>query len=363
MNNFIYKNNSKIGILLASTSLSVYYIKSKFCANKPVEYTDNSYSKKNDVLNNNNNNMLNPSITTIKNLCKKISYAILSERTSTLKCNSDPNSRYGSNDVLNIENELNNNVEDNNLPDVPFDMMNDEDIAELMQNPDLDPESYQEIMTGSMGITPPPFKGFSQAFKLHNDDEYFNGLKLSAVYSPIQTLKLEGETVFDIKTRSKNMKMSLLNIISSKVNPNKNIVVVGRTDSSSANMLQMHLSLSEKDRISLVSQYKSNDTNQFGYELEYTKVFDRMQSCIKYSTMGTSLGLVTNVWKNLHVGVESVVNPKTGELVYSYGINHKPFRKLGYSIVYLSYMPMFSFDLMFMVIYLILLNIFYILAK
>ena len=35
--------------------------------------------------------------------------------------------------------------------------------------------------------------------------------------------------------------------------------------------------------------------------------------------------------------------------MYSYGLNYKPHKKLGFAIMYLTYVPMLSFDVLFMV--------------
>jgi len=274
-----------------------------------------------------------------------------------LRCESDVDARYAKEELKNMEKDINSKFEKENeeskeMPDLPFEMMDDEQMSklqELMENPDLDPEAYQEIMSNQINNTPPPFKTFNQAFKCHSDDDTWNGLKLNAEYNPIMNFRFEFEGTLDPITNTKGAKYSFVSMNPSKTDPNKALVIVGRSDPVHMHSLQGHINFSQKDRLSLVAGYQKNDQNQAMYETEYNKTLDRANFSAKIGNMGSSLSCAVNAWKNTHVGVETNLNPKSGEIMYSYGLNCKPYKKFGFSVMYLSYVPMFSLDFLFLV--------------
>lgn len=275
-----------------------------------------------------------------------------SEGSNKLKCDSEVENRYGKEEVGKLENEFSQNTskEKEDLPDLPFEMMDEEAMAEisaLMENPDLDPEAYQQIMNS--GCQPPPFKNFNQSFKTHVSDDVWNGLKFQGTYSPLQSFNFDVETTID--QSAKTTKYSFTSMNQSKTDPGKTLVMLGRVDPVHANTIQIHATPSQNDRISFVTQFKKSDVNQSMFEAEYTRIFDRMMMTMKYSTMGPSIALTGNVRKNLHVGVEANLNPKTNEVMYSYGLNFKPHKKIGFAVMYLTYVPMLSLDVLFMVRY------------
>lgn len=274
-----------------------------------------------------------------------------------LQCDSNVESRYGKDNIADLENSINNKIEqDSNnktdeMPDLPFEMMDDESMAEiqaLMENPDADPEAYQQLMSQKMNVQPPAFKQFNQAYKCSSDDETWNGLKIQADYSPLQTFKFDIDATIE-PSGNKSTKYSFVSMNPSKTDPAKGILFVGRCDPSFVHSTQIHANFSQHDRLSFVANFKKNDPNQSMFDLEYNKTLDRMNISAKYSNMGNSLACTVNAWKNVFLGVEGMMNPKTGEILYSYGINFRPHKKVGCSVMYLSYMPMISFDLLYMV--------------
>jgi hypothetical protein len=269
--------------------------------------------------------------------------------SKTLKCESDVGSRYGRENINDIENDINNknNEGELDIPDLPFEMMDEDSYQEMqtiLENPDANPELYREIMASRSGYQPPSFKQFNQSFKSH-DDEAWNGLKLSGVYSPIQSFKFD--TDITIEPNSRSSRFSFVSMNQSKSDPNKSLVIVGRHDPSFVSSLQFHGAVTPKDKITLVTNFKQTDPNQSMWELEYNKVLDRLNLTAKYSNQGASFVICANAYKNLHLGMETNIHPKTGDVMYSYGIHHKPHKKIGYAIMYLSYVPMISFDMLY----------------
>jgi len=263
-----------------------------------------------------------------------------------IKCDSEFGGRFGKDSISDIENEIN---KQEDIPDLPFDMMDEDALAEMqsiMENPDANPEAYQELMATQMGSQPPPFKNFNQSYKCHSDSELWNGLKLAGTYSPVQSFKFDAESI--IEQNAKNTKFSFVSMNQSKTDPTKSLVIVGRNDPSYINSLQLHATITQKDRISLISNFKSTDSNQSIMEAEYNRTMERLNLSVKYSNQGSSVSLTANAYKNLHFGIETHIHPKTGEILYSYGVNHKPHKKCGYALMYLSYVPMISFDFIYM---------------
>ncbi len=80
-------------------------------------------------------------------------------------------------------------------------------------------------------------------------------------------------------------------------------------------MLQTHINLSANDKIFLGTNYMKSDYNQGIYEFEYSKKFDRLDTCVKYATTGMfSLSTVTTIAKNFFLGVEITANVSINNL-------------------------------------------------
>lgn len=286
---------------------------------------------------------------------------------TTLLCDSsqDKESLNQLEDKINRDRELNNqlknnfNDEDNNtfkpdLEDFPTEMMDDENAAaiqNILENPDADPETYNEIMKQykQMNVQPPQFKVVNNMFKCHDDnDEHWNGLKLGVEYSPIQTFKFETESLFDPK-QGRVTKHNFFSMNPSRTNPHKSVVVVGRYNPTCFNSAQCHFTLSENEKLSLVANFKENDPSQFMYEVEYNKILERMNISAKYGNNGSGLSCTVNAWKNIHLGLEGMLNPKSGEVMWSYAASIKPHKKVGIAATYMSYMPMYTLDIFFKV--------------
>lgn len=265
----------------------------------------------------------------------------------SLDCaDSEIESRYGRDSIKEIEKDLNKQKDDEPDFDIPFEMMDEESLAELQASPDNSPEAYKEMMKSIM-YTPPAFKSFNQNCKCPLDDEMWNGLRLTGSYSPLQSFKFDVESNFEQNARS--TKYNFVSMIQNQNNPTQGLVIVGRNDVAYVHSMQLHATLSQFDRLSIVANFKKNDLNQCMYEMEYNKSFERLNLAAKLSNMGSSMALTANAYKNFHLGIETHLHPKTGEILYSYGVNHKPHPKVAYSIMYLSYVPMISFDLLYMV--------------
>lgn len=292
-----------------------------------------------------------------KSFYDKNNKAILCDSKST--SNYEPNLSAVENDInTKFEKEERENEMKNQIPrksaddiDLPFEMMDDDqikEIQEILENPDKDPEAYRELMNSQLNVQPPPFKNFNSGYKCHSDDDVWTGLKLTLEYSPIQAFKFDFESIIGPKFAKTN-KYSFVSMNPSKNDPGKAFILVGRNDPAFVHSMQTHITFSQNDKLSMVANFKKNDPNQSMYEAEYTKSFDRLNLAAKYSNMGSSMACTVNAWKNTHLGLEANMNPKTGELMYSYAISTKPHKKLGLAIMYLSYMPMISFDVLLMV--------------
>ena len=277
-------------------------------------------------------------------------YFTFTMTNAKINCDSEVGNRYGKENLSQIENDINNKQSNDDLPDLPFEMMDDDAMAEmqaLMENPEANPEAYQELMASQMGNQPPPFKNFNQSFKCHSDDDAWNGLKLSGTYSPFESFRFEAESTLD--QNNKATKFSFVSMNQSKTDQTKTLVIVGRNDPAFVHSLQLHATATQQDRISLVANFRKNDPNQSIYEAEYNRTMERLNLSGKISNQGNSVALTVNAYKNLHFGLETVLHPKTGEIMYSYGVHHKAHKKFGYSVMYLSYVPMITFDVLFMV--------------
>jgi len=238
------------------------------------------------------------------------------------------------------------------IPDLPFEMMEDdqmENLQELMENPDMDPETYQMIMQQSQNTQPPPFKSLSQGVKSHTDGEQWTGLKLNAEYNPTQQSKFDYEFNHELVTPKHGSKFSLMSMNAMESDPSKSLVVVGRFDPAFVHSCQLHGTLSANDKISCVANFKKDDPNQAIWEGEYTRSFERMVVAGKLCNMGNGISATVNAWKNTHLGLELNMNPKTGEMMYSYGISSKPLKQLGVAFMYMSGHQMASLDALYMV--------------
>ena len=249
-----------------------------------------------------------------------------------------------------LENNINNTTNNtNNIPDIPFEMMEDEnamtELENLMQNPEIDPEAYQEMVSGSMNNQPPPFARFSQSYKPQIDDESWNGFKLSGEWNPMQTFKFDSTAILDIGKTS--YKHNFVSINSSKTDPNKGMVVMGRYDPVNILALQCHTTFSPTDRVSLQANYPKCDKKTGVYEIEYSKSFDRLVLAGKLGNQGNGGSISANIYKNTHIGVEAYILPQTGDLLYSYALSLKPYKKLGIAAMYISYVPLYSLDIMY----------------
>lgn len=270
-----------------------------------------------------------------------------------LSCDSDVDSRYGN--KSNLENSINQKIEQdaksknkNDLDlDLPFDMDDDQlkEIQELLDNPEMDQDTYNELMSQKMNLQPPPFKNFMNNYKCHTDDDLWSGLKISAEYNPMQTFKFDGDLI--LSPTGKSHKLNLFTLIPSKTNPNQAIVALARINPKCVSSTQVHVNFSKNDRLSLVVNNKQNE--QIIYEAEFNKTYDRANAAIKLSNMQSSIAGSVNVFKNLHFGTELSFNPATEEVLYSYAVNCNPHKKLGLSLVYMSHIPMYSFDAVFKV--------------
>lgn len=233
-----------------------------------------------------------------------------SKKVSYSDSQSDLN--YGQNEISQLEDRLNiekqSKVDD---LDLPFEMMEDESMAELhalLENPELDPEAYQELMSSQISNQPPPFNRFNQSFKNPLEDESWSGVRLSGEWSPVQSFKLDVQHTNDLKSRS--TKYNFMSINPSKDDPSKGIVMVGRYDPSSILAMQLHANASQVDRFAIVANYPKNDQKQGMYEIEYNRTFDRLNASAKISNMGSSASLSVNAKKNLHFGIETHMNVK-----------------------------------------------------
>jgi hypothetical protein len=290
-------------------------------------------------------------------------------KNNVLACD-DSESAFDRDNLSNLESGLNSQLEFDRLqelkdseknvdktreiPDLPFEMMEDdnmENLQELMENPDMDPETYQMIMAQSQNTQPPPFKSLNQGVKSHSDGDQWTGLKLNAEYSPIQNAKFEYEFNHELVTPNPKhgSKYSIMSMNALESDPSKSLVVVGRFDPAFVHSCQLHGALSQTDKISCVANFKKDDPNQAIWEAEYTKSFERMIISGKLCNMGNGISATVNAWKNTHLGLELGMNPKTGEIMYSYGISSKPLKQLGVAFMYLSGHQMLSLDALFMV--------------
>lgn len=298
-----------------------------------------------------------------------------------LNCDSNIETRYGKDNLQELEDSLNKKLQIDSTQssefddkkhkpislddlDIPLEMTADEEqmaqIKEILENPELDPDTYRQLTSKSMNYQPPPFRNFNSSFKCQGEDDLWSGLKLTMKYSPIQTMSFEAEGTFESLT-SKTMKYSIMSMNADKNDHSRGLIFVGRNDPSFVHSLQAHTNFGSK-KVSFMANFKKNDPNQAIFEAEYSDTLDRMNYSVKYGNMGSSLSCAVNAWKDIHLGVEASLNKQTGDLSYSYGVSMKPLKKLGMSIVYLSYVPMVSFDLLFSVslnIYIYILSIKY----
>lgn len=268
-----------------------------------------------------------------------------------LSCDSDIDSRYGN--KSNLENSINQKLEQDAKSknksdidmDLPFDMDEDQlkEIQEILENPEMDPDTYNELM--SQNLQPPPFKNFMNNFKCHSDDDLWSGLKFSAEYNPMQTFKFDGDLI--LSPAGKTHKLNLFTLLPSKTNPNQAIVALARYNPKCVSSTQVHINFSKNDRLSFVVNNKQNE--QIIYEAEFNKTFNRANTSVKLSNMQSSISGSVNVFKNVHFGTELSFNPSTEEVLYSYAFNCLPHKKLGVSLVYMSHVPMYSFDAYFKV--------------
>ena len=337
-------HKSKIAKLLVFVSISAYF----FNKNKKSKYLKDEHTE-------------NLSYTLLNGINNTFGAVIKNFTSSKLRCDSPIDSRYGKDSIENLEDSLNkkskiDNEQSSKGLDDSFDYLegleNIEEIQQLMNNPDMDPEAYKELMAQSSQAkyTPPPFKSISTMFRCNDDDETWNGFKLQAEYSPMDSFKFDTEHTF--QPGKKTHRFSLVSMFADKTDPSRGIFMVARNDPSFVSSTQIHANFTKTDRLSFIANYRNNDMSQGMYELEYNKSVDRMNLSGKLSNhQGNSVSCTVNVWKNVHLGVESTMNPQNGDLMLSYGLNFKPLKNLGISAVYLSTMPLYSFDILYRVIF------------
>jgi len=225
---------------------------------------------------------------------------------------------------------------------------------DILNNPNIDPSQYEEIMEEQMmnSFIPPQFSYLNAQFRSQLENESWKWLKFTLNWHPTDHLNTEYSCNVEMPNRImiKNYNVNITSLIFDRNNQqnSKGFALLARKEMGGKLIINSQYSLNTTDKIIAQAHYMNSDYNQGAYEFEYNKKIDRMSLDAKYSTAnGISLSGVTAIGKGAFLGFEVLYNSKAPKLMYNYGFKFTPYKNVQIAGTYINFMPFYMLDILY----------------